>query len=114
MKTTKYLLMAAMVTLAVNLSANAGGPILSPKAAQFRAEAKKAPYVASQPNLTSNRPIGNAKAWELTQSVRKVPTTAATVDLAHAPRPMYSPKDSRFETALRENAVRTFEVAPLK
>lgn len=103
----------AAVTLST-LGAQAGEPLYSPKAKALADSLRKVPAVASDVNLATNRPIGNAKAWDLAQSLRKVPSTGASVDLAHAPRPTLSPKDSRFEAAWRDNAVREFQIAPLK
>jgi|SRR5579883_102740 hypothetical protein len=116
MKTLKHLLVAAVaaVTLNVALSAQAGEPLYSPRAKALADSLKKVPAVASDVNLATNRPVGNAKAWEFAQSLRKVPSTGPSVDLVHAPRPTLSPKDPRFETAWRENAVKEFQIAPLK
>ena len=112
----KHLLVAAVavVTLNVTISAQAGEPLLSPRAKEQADSLRKVPAVASDVNLPTNRPIGNAKAWELAQSLRKVPSTGPSVDLVHAPRPTLSPKDPRFETAWRDNAVKEFQIAPLK
>jgi hypothetical protein len=43
-----------------------------------------------------------------------VPSTGRSIDLAHGPRPLLSPKDPRYETALRELRQQQFQVAPLK
>ena len=108
------LLAAAVVSaLTFTASANAGEPLLSPKAQEQANSLRKVP-AASYVNLAANRPIGSAKAWELARSLRSVPSTGPSLDLAHAPRPTMSPKDPRYETALRENATKTFQVAPLK
>lgn len=116
MKTLKHLLVAAVaaVTLNVALSAQAGEPLLSPKAKEQAYSLRKVPAAASDVNLATNRPIGNAKAWEIAQSLRKVPSTGPSVDLVHAPRPTLSPKDSRFEAAWRANAEQQIQIAPLK
>ena len=117
MKTLKHLLVAAVavVTLNVTISAQAGEPLLSPRAKEQADSLRKVPGMSmNEPNLVTNRPNGNAKAWELAQSLRKVPSTGPSIDLAHAPRPTLSPKDPRFETAWRENAVKEFQIAPLK
>lgn len=58
--------------------------------------------------------VGSPKAMERANSVRKAPSTGPSIDLAHAPRPTMSPKDPRYETALRESATKTFQAAPLK
>jgi len=116
MKTVKYLLVAAMaaVTLNATLPAQAAEPLLSPKAKALADSLRKVPSVKSDVNLVKNRPIGNAKAWELTQSFRKVPSTGPSIDLAHGPRPLLSPKDPRYEAALRELRQQQFQIAPLK
>ena len=114
MKKTILLAVAVVSALTFTASANAGEPVLSPKAKEQAYSLRKVPAVASDVNLATNRPNGNAKAWELAQSFRKVPSAGNNIDLAHAPRPTMSPKDPRYETALRENAVKTFQVAPLK
>ena len=114
MKKTILLAVAAVGALTFAASVQAGEPLLSPKAKEQAYSVRKVPAVASAVNLATNRPNGNAKAWEVAQSFRKVPSTGNTIDLAHAPRPTMSPKDPRYETALRENATKTFQVAPLK
>lgn len=115
MKTLKNLLMvAAVVAVSATFSANASEPLYSPKAKALADSLRKVPTIASDVNLATNRPIGNAKAWDLAQSLRKVPSTGSSIDLAHAPRPTMSPKDPRYETALRANAEREFQVAPVK
>lgn len=116
MKTLKKLLVAAaVVALGATLSANAGEPLYSPRAKALADSLKKVPgTTASSVNLAADRPAGNARAWELAQSFRKVPSTGTGIDLAHAPRPTLSPKDPRYEAALRANAEREFQIAPLK
>lgn len=106
--------MAALAAVTFTLSAQAGEPLLLPRAKELADSLRKVPGVSSDVNLATNRPIGNAKAWELAQSLRKVPSTGPSVDLAHAPRPTLSPKDPRFEAAWRANAEQQFQVAPLK
>ena len=103
---------AGMFTLAA--SAQAGEPLLSPRAQEQANSLRQVPTVANDVNLATNRPVGNAKAWELAQSFRKVPSIGNNIDLAHAPRPTMSPKDPRYEVALRANATKNFQVAPLK
>ena len=114
MKKTILLAVAAAGIFTLAASVQAGEPLLSPKAKEQAYAVRKVPVVASDVNLATNRPNGNAKAWELAQSFSKVPSTGNTIDLAHAPRPTMSPKDPRYESALRENATKTFQVAPLK
>lgn len=113
MKKTILLAVAAVGAFTFASSVQAGEPLLSPRAQanQIRVVAGTS---ASDVNLATNRPVGNAKAWELAQSLKRVPSTGNNIDLAHAPRPTMSPKDPRYETALRENATKNFQVAPLK
>ena len=115
MKTLKkVLLAAAVVAIGTTLSAKAGEPLYSPKAKELAAALRKVPIAENEPNLAANLPNGNAKAWEVAQSLRRVPGTGTDIDLAHATRPMLSPKDPRFEVAWRENAEREFQIAPVK
>lgn len=116
MKKTILLAIAAAGIFTLAASAQAGEPLYSPKAKALADSLKKVPAVTSDVNLALDRPAGNAKAWELARSFRSVPSTGPSIDLAHAPRPTMSPKDPRYEVALRENATRQLEVqiAPLK
>lgn len=114
MKTLKYLLAAAVVIVGVAVSAQAGEPLLSPRAKEQADSLRKVPAVANQVNLALDRPAGNAKAWELARSVRSVPSTGPSIDVAHAPRPTLAPRDPRYEAAWRANAERQFELAPVK
>jgi len=114
MKTLKNLLVvAAVVAVGAAFSANAGEPLYSPRAKELANSLRKVPSTPSDVNLAANRPVGNAKAWDLAQSLRKVASTGSSIDLAHAPRPTMSPKDPRFEAALRANASE-FQIAPVK
>jgi len=116
MNDMKSLLLLAAATAALLTTANsvsAGEPLLSPraKANQIRVVPGSS---AHDVNLVTNRPTGNARAWALAQSLRKVPGTGPSIDLAHGPRPLLSPKDPRYETALRKLRDSSFQVAPLK
>jgi endo-alpha-1,4-polygalactosaminidase (GH114 family) len=113
MKKTILLAVAAAGMFTFAASTQAGEPLLSPRAQSNQIRVVAGTSV-NDVNLATNRPVGNAKAWELAQSLKRVPSTGNNVDLAHAPRPTMSPKDSRYETALRENATKQFQVAPLK
>lgn len=112
MKLNKILLAAAVAVAftAVN-RAQADEPLLSPraKANQTRIVSGTA---ANDVNLATNRPTGNAKAWAQAQSLKKVPSTGQTVDLAHGPRPTLSPKDPRYEQEARR--LQEVQIAPLK
>jgi len=112
---TKLLLAASTVAIVTALnSASAAEPLHSPKGKALADSLRKVPVVHSEVDLTKDRPFGNAKAGELTRSFRTVPSTGPSVDLAHGPRPLLSPKDPRYETALRELRSKEFQFAPLK
>lgn len=111
---TKLLLVTAAAVLAAVSSASAVEPLLPPKARALADSLRKVPAVSSGVDLTKDRPIGNAKAWELARSLRTVPGTGSGVDLAHGPRPLLSPKDPRYELAVRELRAKNFHIAPLK
>ena len=111
MKNT-FLLAAATAALfaAVN-TVSADEPLLSPRA--------KANLVRTVPGVTEDKldrslQPGSPKGREMAYSLRVVPSTGPSIDLAHGPRPAMSPKDPRYETALRELRAREFQVAPLK
>jgi len=102
---------AGMFTLAA--SAQAGEPLHSPKGQEQANSLRKVP--GTTPDMIDRSvKAGSPKAIELANSLRKVPSTGNSIDLAHAPRPTMSPKDPRYEVALRENATKSFQVAPLK
>lgn len=113
MKTT-LLLAAAVAVFAAVTTASAAEPLHSPKGKALADSLRKVPAAHSDVDLTKDRPLGNAKAWDLARSFRKVPSTGPSIDLAHGPRPLLSPKDPRYETALRELRAKEFHVAPLK
>lgn len=111
---TKLVLIAA--TLAVFTAVNwasAAEPLHSPKGRAFADSLRTVP--GSSPDMI-DRFVGpgSPKGRELAYSLRKVPSTGSTVDLVHGPRPTMSPKDPRYETALRELRAKEFYVAPLK
>ena len=112
----RSLLFAVAVVGVLTFAGNtfAGDALLSPKAKALADSLRKVPAVASGVNLAIDRPIGNARAWELERSLRTVPSTGRSIDLAHGPRPLLSPKDPRYEMALRELWQQQFQVAPLK
>jgi hypothetical protein len=112
MKTT--LLLAATVALLTALnSASAAEPLHSPKGKAFADSLRTVPGSTTDMIERSVLP-GTPKGRELAYSLRKVPSTGPGIDLAHGPRPLLSPKDPRYETALRELRAREFQVAPLK
>lgn len=112
MKLNKILLAAAAAVAFTAISrAQAGEPLLSP-----RAKANQTRMVsgasANDVNLATIRPAGNAKAWAQAQSLKRMPSTGQTVDLAHGPRPTLSPKDPRYEQEARR--LQEVQIAPLK
>ena len=104
---------AAILTLNVTLSTRADEPLLSPRAKSNQTRVVPSAGV-SEPNLVAIRPIGNARAWQLDRSLRTVPSTGPSVDLAHAPRATLSPKDPGYEAAQRAIIAQQYQVAPLK
>jgi len=113
MKTMKHLLVAAAAALTLTVGAQAGEPLLSPKAKDLADSLRKVP--GTTPDLIDRSvQSGSPKGRDLAYSLRKVPSTGPSIDLAHAARPTLSPKDPGFETAWRENAVKVFQIAPLK
>lgn len=84
----KHLLVAAaaVVTLNMALSAQAAEPLLSPKAKALADSLRKVPSAASDVDVTKDRPIGNAKAWELARSrARSAPFPAPARALTSRP-----------------------------
>jgi len=113
MKTMKHLLVAAAAALALTVSAQAVEPLLSPKAKALADSLRK--VSGTTPDLIDRSvQAGTPKGRDLAYSLPKVPSAAPSIDLVHAPRPTLSPKDPGFETAWRENAVKKFQIAPLK
>lgn len=113
MKTLNHLLVTAAAAVMFTLSAQAGDALLSPRAKDLQPHIAPSSSV-NDANLTADRPAENAKAWTIARSLQIIPSTASEIDLANAPRPTLSPKDARYEVALRNNAVREFQVASLK
>ncbi len=109
----KHLLVAAVVAVTVSLTAQAGEPLLSPRAKELADSLRKVPGTTTDMIDRSIQP-GTPRGRELAYSLRKVPSTGSSIDLAHAPRPTLSPKDPRYEAALRANAERQFQIAPMK
>ena len=88
-------------------------PLMSPKAKELAYSLRKVP--GTTPDMIDRSVLpGTPKGRELAYSLRKVPSTGPSVDLAHGPRPLLSPKDPRYESALRELRAKEFYVAPLK
>ena len=108
------LLLAATVALLTSVnSASAAEPLHSPKG---KALADSLRTVPGSTTDMIDRSVGpsSPRGRELAYSLRKVPSAGPSVDLAHGPRPLLSPKDPRYETALRELRAKEFQVAPLK
>lgn len=115
MKKTLILAVAVAGVLTFAPNSRAGDVVMSPRAKEMADSLRRVP--GTTPDMI-DRSIqsGTPRSRELAYSLRKVPSTGPSIDLAHAPRPTLSPKDSRYETALRENAAKQLEiqVAPLK
>ena len=107
-----YLLTISAVVAALYTvnSVRADEPLLSPRAKSNQIRVVNGSGVKN-PNLLAGLPAGNAKAWALGQSFRTVPKTGVDIDFAHTQTGM-SPKDPRYETAVRELA--KFQLAPIK
>jgi hypothetical protein len=101
-----------LLLLALNQAAQADEPFLSPRAKDAQIRVVPRPST-KDPNLLLDRPVGNAHAWALAQSLRTVPGTGRDVDLVHGPRPSLSPKDPNYEVVLRALATQKFLVAPV-
>ena len=102
---------AGLFTLAPR--ANANEPFMSPKAKAMADSLRRVPGKTPDMldrSLKAGSPKGNAFA----ESRRRVPNTGKTVDWVHAPRPTRSSKDPHYEAAWRANAVKDFQIAPLK
>jgi hypothetical protein len=112
MKTLKNILLIAAVVTGTVVLAKAE-PLYSPKGQEHADAFRKAPISSTDVNLAADRPVGNAKAWEAAQSLNKV-GSASSVDLAHAPRPALTAKDPGYDVAWRDNAMREFQIAPVK
>lgn len=115
MKQIHQLVVAAVTFVALEQVARvqAAEPLLSPRLQSLQTRVVPGSS-AGDPDLTKNRPMGNAKAWNAAQSRRTVPSSGREVDLAHAPRPSVPAKDPRYDALLRENAMKQLQVAPLK
>jgi hypothetical protein len=109
----KLLLAAAVAVLTAVNTASATEPLHSPKGKEFADSLRTVPGSTTD---TIDRGVlpGSPKSRELANSLRKVARTGPSVDLAHGPRPTMSPKDPRYEAALRELRAKEFQVAPLK
>lgn len=82
MKTLNHLFVAAaaVVTFNVAVSAQAGEPFLSPRAAQLRHELRTVPSTGGSPNLVSGNYLGAGAKWELNRA-KVVPSGTVTPNL---------------------------------
>jgi hypothetical protein len=112
MKKTILVAVAGIFTLVA--SAQASDALLSPRA-QDQANSLKTVSGMQSDMIDRTVMAGSPKSIELAKSFRKAAGTNNDLDLANAPRPKLSPKDPRYQTALRENASsQQIQVAPLK
>ncbi len=100
---------AGAVTLATNVMAG------SPKGDSL-AQSLETIHGSTAYALDHSGTTKSPKAWSNEESLRSEAISGPTEDLANAPLPTLSPKDPRFESALRMNAMKQMEVqiAPLK
>lgn len=113
MKTTLLLATATAALLTFVNTASAAEPLHSPKGKALADSLRTVP--GSTADLIDRAGLpGSPKGRDLANSLRKVPSAGPSVDLAHGPVLLLSPKDPRYETALRELRAREFQVAPLK
>ena len=111
---TNLLLLAAVTAIATFAGvAKADDAYLSPKARQLKEDFRKVPGTTTD-KLDRSVKSGSPKGIEFSASLRTVPSTGPSIDLAHGPRPLLSPKDPRYDQALRELRQTQFQVAPLK
>jgi len=113
MKTNLVIAVAAAGILTFTTGALAGEPLLSPKA-KARADSLKRVPGKTPDIIDRSVNAGSPKGLAFAESRRRVPNIGPTVDWVHAPRPTRSPKDPRFEAAWRANAVKEFQIAPVK
>ena len=113
MKTTPLLAAATVALLTVVNTATAAEPLHSPKGTAL-ADSLLTVSGSTTDMIDRSFLPGTPKGRELVYSLRKVPSIGPSVDLAHGPRPLLSPKDPRYETALRELRAREFQIALLK
>jgi hypothetical protein len=63
-------------------------------------------------NLIVARAVGNVRAWEIAQGLKKTSEKNSNVDLAHGPRPNLPPKDPRYEMAVMQLRDSQSQVVP--
>ena len=111
MKSTLLLAAAAATLLTAVNTVSAAEPLLSPRAQGNQIRVVKG---VSEDKLDRSLQLGSPKGRELANSLRKVPSTGPSIDLAHSPRPLLSPKNVRYDQAARELRQTGFQIAPLK
>ena len=114
MKTLNKVVVAAAAVVALNftLTARAVEPLLTP-----RAQGNQIHHVSgtnNDPDLAMIRPLGTPRQVEFAKSLQRVPGTNNDVDLVHGPRPTMSPRDPRYEMAMKQLRDQQFQVAPVK
>ncbi len=114
MKITILLAVAVAGIFTLAASAYAGDAVMSPRAQEQANSLKK--VSGTTPDMIDHSIVsGSPRANEQAASLRTVLRAGSDIDLAHAPRPLMSPKDPRYAAALRENAInQQIQVAPLK
>lgn len=113
MKKNLLLTIVAAGVLSFVATARAGDAVISPKA-HAQADAWKRVSGTTTSTLDRSANSGSPTGIALADSLRKVPTTASDVDLAHAQAPTLSPKDPRYAQAAREFPQSKYQIAPLK
>ncbi len=109
MKKSIILAVAVAGVFALTSSAQAGSP-------KGDAQAKASQKVeGTTPDMLDHSAKSlSPKARQLAEARQEAVSANQDIDYVHATRPTLSPKDSRFETAWRSNAVAEFQIAPLK
>ena len=104
MKMLNRQLAAAVVMFGIVVSTQAVNPLLTPRLQDVHYGLPRVPVSPNDPDLVANRQVGDAKAREMAQSNRIVPSDGPEIDLAHGPRPTVRPKDPNYDAALLANA----------
>lgn len=113
MKTTLILATATVAVFTAINAASAADSLLSPRA-QALADSMRTVPASTADTIDRGVLHGSPKGRALAHSLRKVSSVGPSVDLVHGSLPALSPKDPRYETALREPRAKPFQVAPLK
>jgi hypothetical protein len=118
MKTMKRILILAVAAAGAFTFAatvHAADAVMSPKA-QEQADSHRTVSGTTPDLIDRSIQSGSPKQGEFAASMRKVPSSGPSIDLANAPRPNLSAKDPNYDMALRDNAVKqsNIQIAPLK